>query len=253
MYSCNFCNSAVITYFLDALLAKAEKEAQFIVDAWTRFQVREFLKREPQPPEWRDFCGNFVQVPRAALKEFLSRVPEAAAEFVEFYRLHAAISGGNHSGEEPMRSVIRSVQQIIGNANDYVDISKDGSGIYATGRHQGYLIWKRTEQDETRAERVSYGAQVVRGFERLADVKDRLLRKPGVELCDSKLWRADMLLHLPKETVSGAQVIPAGYYYFGSINTQGERTYAELKPMGGGDNPRGVKVSTLLENGLKRV
>ena len=230
--------------------AKAEKQAQSITDAWTRFQLREFLKREPQPPQWREFCAAFVQVPRSTLKEFLDRVPETAAEFIDFYRAQAAASRGSSGSSQPMRSVIRLVHKIAGNANNYVDISKDGSGIYAEGGNRGYLMWKRTEHSEDGSEKVSWGAQPVRGFISLIEAKKRLLDQAGIELIDARLWQSDLLLHLPNDTQSGKKLVPAGYYYFGSISNG---THATLKPLAGGDEFDGISVALLLAQGLRRV
>jgi len=126
-----------------------------------------------------------------------------------------------------------------------VDISKDGSGIYAKGGNRGYLMWKRISGDD-----IAFGAEAVRGSQKLMDAKKRLLSREGVTLYDAKLWRSGMLLRLPKDTPSGKKLVPAGHYYFGSISNG---AYATLKPLVGGDIYDGIKVSTLLANGLQRV
>ena len=139
---------------------------------------------------------------------------------------------------------------MIGNADDYVDVSKDGSGIYATGGNRGYLMWKRVETDGENTHQAPFGAQPVRSFLRLGDVKRRLLSNKGVELLDKRLWQTEMLLHLPNDTQSGKKTVPSGYYYFGSISN-GE--YATLKPLSGGDVYDGISVAKLLAEGLHRV
>ena len=230
--------------------AKAEKQAQSISDSWTRFQVREFLKRVPTPIQWKEFCATFVQVSRAELAKFLAKKPQTAEEFIDFYKQQAVDS--EHSSGLPlkMRSLIQAVHQVIGNAHDYVDVSKDGSGIYATGGNRGYLMWKRVEAEGENVRQVTYGAQPVRSFLRLGDVKRRLLNNKGVELLDKRLWQTEMLLHLTNDTQSGKKVVPSGYYYFGSISNG---AYATLKPLAGGDFYEGISVASLLAQGLHRV
>ena len=149
----------------------------------------------------------------------------------------------NDSTENPLAHIC--TDQVIGGPDEYVDISKDGSGIYAKGGNRGYLIWKRTSDDET-----VFGAEPVRGSQKLVDAKKWLLKREGVTLHDEKLWRSGMLLRLPKDTPSGKKLVPAGHYYFGSISNG---AYATLKPLVGGDIYDGIKVSTLLANGLQRV
>ena len=142
--------------------------------------------------------------------------------------------------------LIKAVHQVIGGADDYVDISKDGSGIYASGGNRGYLMWKQVAAEGE----VSYGAKAVRSFLRLADVKRQLLNQKDVELLDARPWQTDMLLHLPKDTQSGKKLVPTGYYYFGSISNG---AYATLKPLAGGDVFDGISVAMLLAQGLHRV
>jgi hypothetical protein len=221
---------------------KAEKEAQAISDAWTRFQLREFLKRNPAQKDWMDFCRTFVQVDRAEFGRFLQTNPETGTKFVEFYRRKA--------DESPRATLTQFVQQVIGDPEEYVDVSKDGTGIYAKGGNNGYLMFKEVSQDDAGTERVRFGAQPVRCFQSVPKVKDDLCRQSGVSLHDSKLWRTNMLLHLPKDTPSGKQLVPSGYYYFGSISNY---EYATLKPLTGGDNFEKIKICSLLENGLNRV
>ena len=142
--------------------------------------------------------------------------------------------------------MIKAVHQVIGGTDDYVDISKDDSGIYASGGNRGYLMWKQVAAEGE----VSYGAKAVRSFLRHADVKRQLLSKKGVELLDDRPWRTNMLLHLPKDTQSGKKLVPIGYYYFGSISNG---TQATLKPLAGGDIFDGISVAMLLAQGLHRV
>ena len=162
---------------------------------------------------------------------------ETAAEFLAYYR----------GREMPSKrtSLIRTVHQVIGGPDEYVDISKNGSGIHAKGGDRGSLIWKRKSDDET-----VFGAEPVRGSQKLADAKKWLLKREGVTLHDAKLWRSGMLLRLPKDTQNGKKLVPAGHSYFGSICNG---AYATLKPLVGGDIYDGIKVSTLLSNGLERV
>jgi CRISPR-associated endonuclease Csn1 len=220
--------------------AKAEKQAQSISDVWTRFQLREFLKQRPTPLQWKEFCATFVQVARPTFKEFLASQPQTADAFVDFYKKQA------DDTKLQSRTLIKAVHQVIGGADDYVDISKDGSGIYAKGGNSGYLMWKLIAAGGE----VSYGAKAVRSFLRLADVKRQLLKQKGVELLDARPWQTDMLLHLPKDTQSGKKLVPTGYYYFGSISNG---AYATLKPLAGGDVYDGISVASLLEHGLHRV
>jgi hypothetical protein len=220
--------------------AKAEKQAQSISDAWTRFQLREFLKHLPTPLQWKEFCATFVQVSRPTFKEFLASQPQTADAFVDFYKKQA------DDTKLQSRTLIKAVHQVIGGADDYVDISKDGSGIYASGGNRGYLMWKLV----TAGEEDSYGAKAVRSFLRLADVKRQLLKQKGVELLDARPWQTDMLLHLPKDTQSGKKLVPTGYYYFGSISNG---AYATLKPLAGGDIYDGISIALLLKQDLRRV
>ena len=71
----------------------------------------------------------------------------------------------------------------------------------------------------------------------------------GLELLDTRLWQANMILRLPKDTKSGKKTVPAGFYYFSSISNG---TYATLKPLAGGDNYDGISIALLLEAGLRR-
>src|SRR5205823_986181 len=111
------------------------------------------------------------------------------------------------------------------------------------------LMWKRVEAGEN-ARQVTYGAQPVRSFLRLGDVKQRLLSNKSVELLDKRLWQTEMLLHLPNDVQSGKKIVPSGYYYFGSISNG---AYATLKPLAGGDVYDGISVALLLAQGLHRV
>ena len=172
-----------------------------------------------------------------AFRNFLASTPETAAEFLAYYRGCAMSS--------KKTSWIRAVHQVIGAADKYVDISKDGSGIYAKGGNRGYLMWKRTV-----GEVVTFGAESVLGSQKLADAKKRLLNEDGITLYDEKLWRSGMLLRLPLDTQSGKKLVPAGHYYFGSVSNG---TQATLKPLAGGDIFDGINVSMLLDNGLQRV
>ena len=216
---------------------RAEKQAQSVSDTWTRFQLRQFLMRDPQPQEWSEFCRLFVQVTRDSFRDFLASTPETAAEFLAYYR------GREMSSKKT--SLIRTVHQVIGGPDEYVDISKDGSGIYAKGGNRGYLIWKRTSDDET-----VFGAEPVRGSQKLVDAKKWLLKREGVTLHDAKLWRSGMLLRLPEDTQSGKKLVPADHYYFGSISNGKQAT---LKPLIGGDIYDGINLSVLLAKGLQRV
>jgi len=216
---------------------KAEKQVQSVSDTWTRFQLRQFLMRDPKPQEWSEFCRLFVQVTRESFRNFLASTPETAAEFLAYYR------GREMSSKKT--SWVRTVHQVIGAPDEYVDISKDGSGIYAKGGNRGYLMWKRVSGDET-----VFGAEPVRGSQKLTDAKNRVLSREGVTLYDTKLWRSGMLLRLPKDTQSGKKLVRADHYYFGSISNG---AYATLKPLVGGDIHDGIKVSALLANGLQRV
>jgi CRISPR-associated endonuclease Csn1 len=223
--------------------AKAEKQVQSITDTWTRFQLREFLKRDPAPVQWKEFCANFVQVSRPTFKDFLAGEPQTAEDFVNFYKKQAS------DPKSKAHTLIKAVHQFIGGASDYVDLSKDGSGIYAKGGNRGYLLWKQVEESGENAGQVSYGAKPVRAFLKLAEVKRQLLSKKGVVLLDDKLWRTKMLLHLPNDTQSGKKLVPAGYYYFGSISNG---TYATLNPLAGGDVYDGISIALLLAQGLRR-
>lgn len=213
------------------------KQVQSISDTWTRFQLRQLLMRGPTPPEWSEFCRLFTQVTRESFRSFLASTPETVAEFLAYYRGRAMSS--------KKTSWIRTVHQVIGAAEKYVDISKDGSGIYAKGGNRGYYMWKRTVDEE-----VTFGAEPVLGSQKLSDAKKRLLRENGMALHDEKLWRSGMLLRLPCDTPSGKKLVPAGHYYFGSISNS---TYATLKPLAGGDIFDGISLSALLANGLHRV
>ena len=224
--------------------SKAEKQTQSITDAWIRFQLREFLKRDPAPIQWKEYCTNFVQVSRPAFKDFLIGEPESAEDFVNFYKKQAA------DPKLKAHTLIKAVHQFIGGASDYVDLSKDGSGIYAKGGNRGYLMWKQVEEAGENAGQVSYGAKSVRAFLKLADVKRQLLSKKGVLLLDDKIWRTNMLLHLPSDTQSGKKLVPAGYYYFGSISNGVQAT---LKPLSGGDIYDGINLASLLAQGLRRM
>jgi 5-methylcytosine-specific restriction endonuclease McrA len=225
--------------------SQAEKQAKSISDCWTRFQLREFLKRDPGQAEWQAFCDAVVQVKKKDFARFLERQPNSATEFVEFYREQRS---GSSLPKYPRNRVLK-VHQVIGNAHDYIDVSKDGSGIYAKGGNRGYLIWKHTHP---KTDEITWGAKSVRAFLRLADVKRLLLNQPGTELIDreQKLWQTNMLLHLPQATQSGKKLVPAGYYYFGSISNE---AFATLKPLAGGDVFDGISVSLLLQHGLSRV
>lgn len=228
----------------------AEKKIQAIADTWTRFQLRQFLKHNPTPEQWTAFCATFVQVPRKVMKQFLDEQPQTADEFVAFYRKQAAVSTQSKDIKNRPLSIICKVNQIVGNAHDYVDISKDGSGIYAKGGNQGYLMWKRVESSPNGTANTLYGAQPVRGFLPVNKVKSKLLQETNTSLIDQKPWKTDMLLHLPNSTQSGKKLVPDGHYYFGSISNN---TYATLKPLAGGDIFDGISVSSLLANGLCRV
>ncbi len=228
----------------------AEKQIQFLSDAWTRFQLREFLKQNPSPKQWKEFCGTFVQVRREELKQFLSPQPQTAEEFIRFYQQQAEASARRDGAANKIRSIVKTVQKVIGNPHAFVDVSKDGSGIYATSGNRGYFVWRRRTTDGENAEQFVYGTQPVQAFLRLADVKRQLLRQEGMELLDKRLWQTDMLLHLPNDTLSGKKTVPSGYYLFGSISNG---TNATLKPMAGGDVYDGIRIDLLLEKGLSRV
>ena len=226
--------------------ARAEKEAQFISDAWIRFQLREFLKRNPGQQEWKDFCNTIVHVTRDEFRTFLARdtatqEPLVASQFVEFYRAARSQSGAG---------VIRHIQQTIGDPKEYVDVSKDGTGIYATGGNSGYLIFKRVLKDDGGRDEIDFGALPVQCFQSQREARHELLRQPGVTLYDTKLWRTNMLLQLPQDVTSGRKTVPRGYYYFGSISNARSAT---LKPLKGGDNFDGISIKALLAAGLKRV
>ena len=59
-----------------------------------------------------------------------------------------------------------------------------------------------------------------------------------------------MLLCLPRDTQSGAKLVPTGYYYFGSVSNG---VYATLKPLVVGDVFDGISMNALLAHGLHRV
>jgi CRISPR-associated endonuclease Csn1 len=219
----------------------AEKQAQSVSDPWLRFQLREFLKRNPGQQEWKDFCGTFVQVTRDQFRQFVATGPQTAAQFVEFYKA---------ARNRPKATLVRYVQQVIGDPDEYVDVSKDSTGIYAKGGNSGYLTFTRVLEDKDGKETCSFGAVPVRCFQNQHEARHNLLREPGVSLYDAKLWRTDVLLQLPQEAKIGKQTLPRGYYYFGSISNGRSMT---LKPLKGGDNFEGISVTGLLAAGLKRV
>jgi CRISPR-associated endonuclease Csn1 len=220
----------------------AMKQFKGLTDPWTRFQLRAFVRLQPSQSEWKEFCDSFVQVERDELRAFLDAAESrSAADFIKFYsELGAKFQN---------RSRIEFVQQVMGAPDGYVDVSKDGSGIYAKGGNQGYLIYKKTTLSADGQTEIKFGARAVLGHERIKDARMRLLAETGVTLLDKKLWRTNMLLELPNEAVSGASTTSAGFYYFGSISNEASMT---LKPLAGGDTLPGRMVDALLAAGLRR-
>jgi hypothetical protein len=223
-----------------------------ISDAWTRFQLRKFLAADPQPQDWKALCGTLVQVTRASYADFLAQEPKTAEDFVAFYRRQEESSRRSdpETGAK-MRSLITHVQQVIGNADAYVDVSKDGSGIYAKGGNRGYFVWKKTTRDKDGKPVEEFGATAVPGFERYNGMKKRLLADTNVELLDTRLWKTDVVLFLPNETRSaekGKSIVQKGFYKLGSIS---EGVKVELKPVAGGDVVPG-RIAFLLKAGLRR-
>jgi hypothetical protein len=183
-----------------------------------------------------------VQVERDELRAFLNGVnTPIAADFIQFYQ--------EFDAKFQNRNRIEFVQQVIGSPDGYVDVSKDGSGIYAKGGNQGYLMYRKTTLTIDGQREVKHGARAVLGHEKIKDARMRLLAEHGIELLDKKLWRTNMLLELPNETKSGASITPAGFYYFGSISNEASMT---LKPLAGGDTLPGRMVDALLSAGLRR-
>ena len=237
-------------------VAEAQRNAESIADLWTRFQVREFLKRldaDAETEVWAEFCGAFVQVEKDALKEFLATKPETAEQFIAFYRSEA--EKRNDLGA-PKTQRILAVHCIEGDPTEYFDSSKDGSGIYARGKNnRGYFMWKATTCTDG-IETVKFGAEPVRIYEKSSAVKERIHARPGVELYDEKMWRTNLLLHLPnpvQSEKSGETLLNPDYYYFASISTEPSRQRAELRLLVSGETTGKVYVHYLLKAGLHRV
>ena len=229
---------------------QAVKQVQSISDAWTRFQLRKFLATDPQPPDWKVICDTFVQVTRISFADFLATEPKSAADFISYYgKQEEASRSHDPATGDKMRSVIQFVQQVIGNADAYVDVSKDGSGIYAKGGNRGYFVWKKTTTDAEGKKVEEFGATAVLGFELYSGAKYRLMSEKGLELLDTRLWQANLILRLPNDTKSGKKTVPAGFYYFGSISNG---AYATIKPVAGGDNYDGISIALLLASGIRR-
>jgi hypothetical protein len=228
----------------------AIEKVKYISDLWTRFQVREFLKRLPSTDEWKEYCAELIQVPRAQFQEFLAGNPADAQAFIKFY--HREGEKQSKSGRVPV--AIKAVHCMENDPPFFFDASKDQSGIFATGRNHGYWIWKQRVGPSD--EDFAYGAEVVRIFESEHLVKERLVEE-GKEVCDSKLWRGGMLLRLLESCVNEdsreKKAIRAGYYFLGSISTQGRNQYAELLEMEGGTNTGKFPMRLLLRNKLQRV
>ena len=130
----------------------AAKKTKALTDPWIRFQLRQFLGAKPELAEWRAFCAVFTQATRKDFGDFLSRGSTSPTEFIGFYqRLRT---------ERTTTSAISYVQKRVGKPDEYVDVSKDGSGIYAKGGNRGYLMFRRVTKNEAGEDEVTFLARV---------------------------------------------------------------------------------------------
>lgn len=233
--------------FSEEALLKAVKS---ITDPWLRWQLRQFVSTHPTSAEWRDFCACLVQVSRHDLHEFVAAGAASARDWIEFYQQQREASRSANKAGGGYKSIIQYVQMFDGFGSAYVRVSKDGSGIYAKGGNQGYLIYQVGERDKSGQEKTKTRARAVRVFESLHRVYGEVFSIPGVKVLDKKLWGNGDLLFVPADTKSSSKVVPKGYYLLGSISGG---QYCEIRPMRGGDVLSGISLHALVDNGTKRL
>lgn len=226
------------------------KEVKSIADPWLRWQLRGFALTHPTSAEWREFCGCLVQVRRDDVHRFLTSGSTTARDWIEFYQQQRESSRRGVQDGRGYKSIVTHAQMFDGFGSAYVRVSKDGSGIYAKGGNQGYLVYQVNEKDEAGKETTITRARAVRVFESLHRVYGEVFAIPGAKVPDKKLWTNGDLLFVSKDTKSGAKTIPCGYYLLGSIS--GGR-YCEIRPMRGGDVLSGISLHALVDNGMKRI
>lgn len=226
------------------------KEVKSIADPWLRWQLRGFASSHPTSAEWREFCGCLVQVKRDDVQRFLTSGSTSARDWIEFYRQQRESSRRGGQGGHGYRSIIKHVQMFDGFGSAYVSVSKDGSGIYAKGGNQGYLLYQVSKKGEAGKEKTVTHARAVRVFESVHRVRSEVFSIPGVRVPDKKLWANGDLLYVPQDTKSASKTVPRGYYLLGSISGG---QYCEIRPMRGGDVLSGISIHALVDGGMTRI
>jgi hypothetical protein len=224
---------------------KLLKDVKGVTDPWIRWQLRQMAKCDPSTAQWKQLCQTMVQVSRGELEGFLKQEMPDMAAWLAFYdkqRLETQTKSGKDGG---YRSLVFEVQVNDGFAHSYVDVSKDGSGIYATGGNQGYLIYRSPVKDKSGNAIMKVFARGVRVFESLPAARRKLYEMPDVVVVSKKLWRTGLLFELQADVQSASKVVKAGIYELRSISNG---QYCEIKPLGGGDVLIGISLDALISS-----
>jgi len=144
---------------------------------------------------------------------------------------------------------IKSAKQTVGKSlEEYCDLSKDMSGIYAKGSNHGYLLGKKDEEKGSK-----YFAHAIRFDETEIETKTRLQRD-GWHLLNYQPWnpwRGGDVLYLPNDVVTPKKrdSIPKGFYFLSSIQNG---TGVNLAGCFGDNVPQAIPLGLLCEAGLCR-
>ncbi len=178
---------------------------------------------------WKTFCDASRITNKNALEDFISTNSTPTAEqWILFFK-------------KQIGTRVLLIEQVAGkNLGEYCDLSKDGTGVFAKGDNQGYLICQNADKIE---------GHPIRFFESQTILKKRLADS-GWRLLATAPWRSGDLLKLSKPAGTAKKTVQPGYYFLGSISNN---TSVNLNACFGGDVPQGISLNALWQAELRPV
>lgn len=188
-------------------LKYARKQIASIRDSWIKDQLAEFLSTEPNEPAWLKFCENFS----------LARKDGSPGSAIKFIRMD------------------------VGEANEYADLSKDGTGAFrkALKGHQGQIVYL----DENQKPRV----RPVYAFQSVSKVRKELLNDPKNVLIG--FFRSKCLVEIKKSVDHPKTPLAPGKYSLNTIRSDGFVVVTNAS----GQISQPISLAKLLASGFKRI
>ncbi len=129
----------------------------------------------------------------------------------------------------------------VGNADKYLDLSKDQNGAYrCTKTHKGYYIYKNSKG--------KYLAKSVYAFQRKADVYAEIDNDPDTEKIIDFFY-SGCHVSISETASAGETVIPSGQYILNSLDSQGQIKLTNAV----GEKFKPMVISHLVNAGLTKV